>query len=86
MVALVLPMALFAQREHAALLLAMPTLVALALIAEGKTLGRNALYGSGFAAGLVIVVKPYFLLAIAGPALGGLLVILGVLLVSQKRS
>lgn len=68
-ISLVLPMALFAQREHAALLLAVPALIALALIAQGKVLGKAALYGSGFAAGLVIVIKPYFLFAILAPAL-----------------
>ena len=68
-VALVLPMALFAQREHAALLLALPTLAAMALVAEGKPLGRRESLASGLAAGLVIVIKPYFLLAILAPAL-----------------
>lgn len=66
---LVLPMALFAQREHAALLLAFPALTALALIADGKPLGRRTLYAAGFAAGLVIVIKPYFLFPIIAPAL-----------------
>jgi hypothetical protein len=68
-VALVLPMALFAQREHAALLLALPALTALAVIAEGKPLGRPALLASGFAAGIIIVIKPYFLPAVVAPAL-----------------
>jgi hypothetical protein len=68
-VALVLPMALFAQREHAALLLALPALAAMALIAEGKPLDRRESLASGLAAGLVIVIKPYFLLAILAPAL-----------------
>lgn len=67
-VTLVLPMGLFAQREHAALLLAFPTLTAMALLAEGKPLGRVALDGSGAAAGLIIVIKPYFVLAVVGPA------------------
>jgi hypothetical protein len=68
-IALVLPMALFAQREHAALLLALPALAALAVVAQGKPLGGPALHASGFAAGLVIVIKPYFLVAILAPAL-----------------
>ena len=68
-IALVLPMALFAQREHAALLLALPALAALAVVADGKPLGKLVLCAAGFAAGLVIVIKPYFLLAILAPAL-----------------
>jgi hypothetical protein len=68
-VSLVLPMALFAQREHAALLLALPSLAALALIAEGKRLSRRALMASGLAAGAIVVIKPHFLLAVAVPAL-----------------
>lgn len=68
-VSLVLPMALFAQREHAALLLAFPALTASALVADGKSLGRRTHYAAGFAAGLVIVIKPYFLFAVIAPAL-----------------
>jgi hypothetical protein len=67
-VALILPMALFAQREHAALLLALPALAALALVAEGKRLSKTALCASGFAAGLIVVIKPPFALAIVAPA------------------
>ena len=67
--ALVLPMGLFAQREHAALLLAIPALAALALIAEGKALSKRVLCAAGLAAGLVIVIKPPFALAIALPAI-----------------
>lgn len=68
-IALVLPMALFAQREHAALLLAFPALTALAIIADGRPLDRRTLYAAGLAAGLVIVIKPYFLFPIIAPAL-----------------
>ena len=67
--ALVLPTALFAQREHAALLLALPCLAAIACIAEGKALGRRVLASSGIAAGLVIVIKPYVLPAMLVPAI-----------------
>lgn len=67
-IALVLPMALFGQREHIALLLALPVLTVLAVISQGISLGRPALYASGFAAGLIIVIKPYFLLAVVAPA------------------
>lgn len=68
-VALVLPMALFAQREHAALLLALPVLTAVARIAEGATLRKRALLATGLAAGLIVVIKPYFLFAVALPGL-----------------
>ncbi len=68
-IVLVLPMALFAQREHAALLLAFPALTGLAIISEGKQLGRRTLYAAGFAAGLVIVIKPYFVFPIIAPAI-----------------
>lgn len=64
---LLFPMALFAQREHAALLLTIPALTALALIAEGKRLRAGTSLASGIAAGLVVAIKPHFALAI-GPA------------------
>lgn len=71
-VALVLPMGLFAQREHAALLLALPSLAALALVAEGKRLDPRALLASGVAAGAIVVIKPYFLLAVLIPGIWAL--------------
>jgi hypothetical protein len=70
--ALLLPMALFAQREHAALLLALPTLCAVAVIAEGKRLSVPVLLASGAAAGLIVVIKPYFLPAVVAPVLWGI--------------
>ena len=66
---LILPMGLFAEREHAALLLATPALAAMAVIAEGKRLSLRATILWGVAAGLVIVLKPPFVLAIL-PAAG----------------
>lgn len=71
-VALLLPMALFAQREHAALLLALPALTTLAVLAERRRLSRRVLIAAGAAAGLIIVIKPYFLLAVLLPALWAL--------------
>lgn len=68
-IALVLPMALFAQREHAAFLLALPATAAIALTAEGKRLSVGTLAWTGAAAGLAIAIKPFFALAIAAPAL-----------------
>jgi hypothetical protein len=67
--ALVLPMGLFAQREHAALLLALPALTVVALIGEGQSLRRGTVIGAGVAAGLIVVLKPYFLFAMLLPAL-----------------
>jgi hypothetical protein len=66
-IALVLPMALFAQREHAALLLALPTLAAVAVMADGTAFKKRAALGVGVAAGLIVVIKPYFLFAVAFP-------------------
>ena len=63
-VTLILPLGVFAQREHAALLLAFPALAALALIADRKKLRMPAAVLAGAAAGLVVVLKPHFALAI----------------------
>jgi hypothetical protein len=68
-VTLVFPMAVFAQREHAALILALPPLTVIALIAEAKPLRLTTATVAGFAAGLVIVIKPHFALAIVPAAL-----------------
>jgi len=68
-VAMVLPMALFAQREHAAFLLALPALAAVAVMADGATLKKRGAFGVGVAAGLIVVIKPYFLFAVAFPGL-----------------
>jgi len=66
-IALVLPMALFAQREHAAFLLALPALAAVGLMADGATLRKRTIFAVGVAAGAIVVIKPYFLFAIAIP-------------------
>ena len=68
-VTLLLPMALFAQREHAALLLALPATAALAVIAERGRIGRLESIASGLAAGMMVIIKPYFLFAVLAPAL-----------------
>ena len=68
LIALVMPMGLFAQREHLALLLAFPALATLALIAEEKQVGTRANFAAGVAAGLIVVIKPYFLIAVIAPA------------------
>jgi hypothetical protein len=68
-IALALPMALFAQREHAALLLALPSLASLAVMADGATPKKRAVFATGITAGLIVVIKPYFLFAVALPGL-----------------
>lgn len=67
-IALVLPMGLFAQREHAALLLALPAVTCLALVAAGRPVERIVLAANGLAAGLLIVLKPHFVLPVAAAA------------------
>lgn len=66
---LLLPGGLFAQREHFALLLALPALTALALAADRQPLGRYPALATGFAAGLVAVLKPHFMLALLPAAI-----------------
>ena len=68
-VTLLLPMALFGQREHAALLLALPAIAALAVTAERGKIGRLESVAGGLAAGLMVIIKPYFLFAVLAPAL-----------------
>ena len=66
-VTLVLPLGTFAQREHAALLLALPVLAGLAVIADRQGLSMRAALAIGAAAGMVIVIKPHFALAMVPP-------------------
>lgn len=63
-VALILPMGNFAQREHAAVLLMIPALAALAVIAENRPFSTQSRIGTGIALGLVVAVKPHFALAV----------------------
>jgi len=63
-VTMILPGGTFAQREHAALLLALPVLTGLAVLAEGLALPRSWRIMLGIAAGLVVIIKPHFALAI----------------------
>ena len=62
-VTLVLPGGLYAQREHFALLLMLPTAAFMAQIG-GRAQSLTALILAGAAAGLVVVIKPHFLFAI----------------------
>jgi hypothetical protein len=68
-VTVVLPMGLFAQREHAALILAIPALACAALVADRKSMSQRAIAAAGAAAALVVVIKPYFVFAMLAPAL-----------------
>jgi hypothetical protein len=67
-VELILPLGTFAQREHAAILFAVPALAALAVLGENRALSLPWRILGGLAAGMVIVLKPHFALAIV-PAL-----------------
>jgi hypothetical protein len=68
-VTLILPGGLFAQREHAALLLALPVIAAIVLLGERGRLPRRTALLTGVAAGLIMVIKPHFALALLLPAL-----------------
>jgi hypothetical protein len=65
---LLLPLGNFAQREHAAVLLAIPALAGMAAIADRRPLSLGWSVTVGAAAGAVVALKPHFALAIA-PAL-----------------
>jgi hypothetical protein len=67
-VTLVLPLGTFAQREHAAMLYALPPLAALAVLAERRTLSLACRIVVGVAAGIVITIKPHFALVIVPAA------------------
>ncbi|CAA9525417.1 MAG: hypothetical protein AVDCRST_MAG31-1884 [uncultured Sphingomonas sp.] len=66
---LILPGALFAQREHFALMLALPATAAIVRIAERRTPNPAVLAAAGIAAGLLMAIKPPFALALLLPAL-----------------
>ena len=65
---LILPGGLFAQREHIAILLALPTLAAIALVVERGRLPRRTAMLAGIGAGLLICIKPHLALAVLLPA------------------
>lgn len=69
-VTLLLPGGLFAQREHVALLIALPVITAIVLLGDrGRLPGRTAVL-AGLGAGLIMVIKPHFALALLLPAIG----------------
>ena len=68
-VTMVFPAGLFAQREHFALLFALPALTAVALVADRRQLGLGQALLVGAAAAMVVIVKPHFALVII-PATG----------------
>jgi len=68
-VTLILPGGLFAQREHVALLLALPAIAAIILLADRGRLPPRTQLVAGLAAGLMMVIKPHFALALLLPGL-----------------
>ncbi|MCW3797141.1 hypothetical protein OMW55_04880 [Sphingomonas sp. BN140010] len=66
---LILPGGLFAQREHIALLIALPTLAAIALLGDRGRLAPRTAILAGLGAGLIVCIKPHFLLALLLPTL-----------------
>ncbi|MGI4731457.1 MAG: hypothetical protein ACRYFW_06895 [Janthinobacterium lividum] len=65
----VLPAACFAQREHVAVLLALPALAVIARRACGMPVARRAALVAGAAGGMAIAIKPHFALAFALPVM-----------------
>jgi hypothetical protein len=63
----VVPAHIFGQREHIVVIAVLPALAVLAARATGRTPELAAIVVAGISAGIVMVVKPYFVLAI-GPA------------------
>lgn len=68
-VTLIVPGGLFAQREHVALLLAVPLVTAIVLTGERGRLPRRTALLAGLGAGLMMVIKPHFAVALLLPAL-----------------
>jgi len=66
-VGLILPGGLFAQREHIALLIALPTLAAIALLGDRGRLPRRTAVLAGLGAGVIVCIKPHFALALLLP-------------------
>ncbi|MBN9083432.1 MAG: hypothetical protein BGP04_14470 [Rhizobiales bacterium 62-17] len=65
----VLPGDTFSEREHIAAMLCLPFLAATLARAEGKALSWSLLIAAGFCGGLVVIIKPHFLLALELPVL-----------------
>jgi hypothetical protein len=60
----ILPMQAFGQREHLAMIAALPALIALLLRARGETLPAWAVVAAGCGAAVMLAFKPYFSLAL----------------------
>jgi len=63
-VLLVLPADLFAQREHVALIAALPMLALLVARAEGRGVRRRDALAAGLGAGIMVAIKPHLVLAL----------------------
>jgi len=61
----VLPMHVFAQREHMAMLTLLPALAAYAIRSEGETLPLWAILVAGIGAGITLAFKPFFTVPVA---------------------
>jgi len=65
----VMPMAVFAEREHIALALMLPSILILTARVEGGSIGNASRLAAGLAAGLAVAIKPQFAAALALPSL-----------------
>jgi hypothetical protein len=68
-VLLVMPLGAFGQREHVALCLVLPALVALARRAQAVPVPGTTALLAGIAAGAALAIKPHFALVLALPAI-----------------
>lgn len=64
---LILPFYIFAQREHFALIAILPILCVYIARATGRETSDGSALAAGLAAGVAIVIKPHFVLALALP-------------------
>lgn len=64
-----LPARTFAEREHIVLIIFLPALALMAVRAKGIVPSLTTIAASGIAAGIMIVIKPHFIFAIAFTAL-----------------
>lgn len=65
----IIPTGTFAEREHAALLAALPWLAVLAARSEGRVPSLATAVLAGFGGGIALAIKPMFALGFAGPLL-----------------
>jgi hypothetical protein len=66
---LILPSRIFAEREHIALIAALPALAVFIRMAEGRRVPNRAQFVAGIGGGLVAIIKPYLALGVIFAAL-----------------